>query len=69
MRDLSPEAFERRKTRAIERGWTSTQLGVVWWVGDAGGNYSWLGDTEFEAWWELLMDAELYDELTEVLGL
>jgi hypothetical protein len=69
MRDLSPEAFERRKARAIERGWECVKLGVVWWVGDADSTYSWLGDTEFEAWWELLMDDKLYDELTEVLGL
>jgi hypothetical protein len=65
--DMSIEAFERRKAAALAHGWEVCQLGAAVWVGCY--DYSWIGDTEFQTWWELLMDAELYDELTEVLGL
>lgn len=68
--------FEKRKAAAIAQGWEVTNLGAVWHVQsctyiDALGredSYAWIGDTPEQVWWELLMDAEIYDELTRYLG-
>lgn len=61
-------AFIQRQEAAIARGWTCTQCGKRFWVAsDANDVYSGAGETELFAWWDILMDAKLYDEIGALL--
>lgn len=67
--------FEARKALAIAAGWTCTQIGGIYLVESPDyinngkrEQYSWFHESEYIAWYELLMDAELYDEITALLG-
>lgn len=67
--------FEARKALAIAAGWTCTQIGEIYLVESPDyvingkqEHYSWFDQYEYFAWYELLMDAELYDEITARIG-
>lgn len=67
--------FEQRKAAAIAQGWECWDEDGIWCVescsySDSGDEYtySWVAQTEYSVWWELLMDGEIYDELTKLLG-
>lgn len=64
------DIIEARVERAKAAGWEAWQAsdGVWWIMNDPAGQYSGMGESEWQAFNDVLADAELWDEITAKLG-
>lgn len=59
--------LDARIARAKELGWSADLYGELWVMNDPDCLYSGLGDSERDAFIDVLADAELWDEISELL--